>query len=274
MANAHIRALKWAAGALGIAAGAYAGYVGVTWLRYGHPAPSRADDADSLLDRLMPLYDVVERHRVRVAAPADISCAAAGEQDLMALPVVRAIFKAREVVLGSEPDTAIHPHGLLALTKSIGWGVLAEVPGREVVMGAVTQPWEANVVFRPLPPHEFVGFDEPGYVKIVWTLRADPIGADASIFRTETRAVATDAAARAKFRRYWSLLSPGIVLIRWASLRPLRAEAERRARRRPLAAHPPALADVRTQTALDDFARRVHAYIELRWNRVAVIPHQ
>jgi hypothetical protein len=92
----------------------------------------------------------------------------------------------------------------------------------------------ANVVFRPLPPNEFVAFDEPDYVKIVWTLHADPIGADASIFRTETRAVATNAAARARFRRYWSFLSPGIILIRWASLRPLKAAAERRARSAPL----------------------------------------
>jgi len=41
----------------------------------------------------------------------------------------------------------------------------------------------------------------------------------------------TDPAARAKFRRYWSFLSPGIIVIRWVSLRPLKAEAERRARR-------------------------------------------
>ena len=230
MTSTHMRALKWTAGALGLAAGAYAGYTGVTWLRYGHPAPATADDADPLLDRFMPVYDVVERHHVRVAAPADITVASAGEQDLMALPVVRAIFKAREVVLGSEPDTTTHPCGLLALTKSIGWGVLAEAPGREVVMGAVTRPWEANVVFRPLAPPEFVAFDDPDCVKIVWTLRTDPIGADASIFRTETRAVATDAAARAKFRRYWSFLSPGIILIRWASLGPLKREAERRFR--------------------------------------------
>jgi hypothetical protein len=223
-------ALKWAAGALGVAAGAYAGYVGVTWLRYGHPAPASADDADPLLDRFMPVYDIVERHHIHVAAPADITLAAAGEQDLMALPAAQAIFKAREILLGSEPDTVARPSGLLALTKSIGWGVLAEEPGREVVMGAVTLPWDANVVFRPLPPDEFVGFDEPDYVKIVWTLRADAIGANASIFRTETRAAATDAAARAKFRQYWSFLSPGIILIRWASLRPLKREAERRAR--------------------------------------------
>jgi hypothetical protein len=233
-------AFKWTAGALGLAAGTYAGYAAMTWLRYGHPASARGDDADPLLDRFMPVYDVAERHHIHVAAPADISFAAACEQDLMALPVARAIFKAREVLLGSEPDAATRPRGLLAFTKSIGWGVLAEVPGREVVMGAVTQPWEANVVFRPLPPEEFAAFDRPGYVKIVWTLRSDAIGASASIFRTETRAVATDVAARAKFRRYWSFLSPGIILIRWASLKPLKADAERRARLGSVAAHVPA----------------------------------
>jgi hypothetical protein len=231
MTTTHIRrTLTWTAGALGLAAGTYAGYAAITWLRYGHPASATTDDADPLLDRFMPVYDVAERHHVRVDAPADIVFAAASEQDLMALPVVRAIFKARELLLNSEPDTAARPHGLLAFTKSIGWGVLAEVPGREVVMGAVTQPWEANVVFLSLPPDEFAAFYRPDHVKIVWTLRSDPISASASTFRTETRAVATDATARARFRRYWSFLSPGIILIRWASLRPLKADAERRAR--------------------------------------------
>jgi hypothetical protein len=223
-------ALTWTAGAFGVAAGAYAVYVGTTWLRYGQPSPASADDIDALLDRFMPVYEVAERHHIHVAAPAEITFAAACEQDLMALPVARAIFKAREVVLGSEPDTTTPPHGLVAMTKSIGWGVLAEVPGREVVMGAVTQPWEANVVFHPLLPNEFVLFNESDHVKIVWTLRADAIGANASIFRTETRAAATDPTARAKFRRYWSFLSPGIILIRWASLGPLKREAERRFR--------------------------------------------
>jgi hypothetical protein len=51
------------------------------------------------------------------------------------------------------------------------------------------------------------------------------------MFRTETRAVGTDPAARARFRRYWSLVSPGVFLIRRLSLAPIRAEAERRARR-------------------------------------------
>jgi hypothetical protein len=49
------------------------------------------------------------------------------------------------------------------------------------------------------------------------------------VFRTETRAVATDPEARARFRRYWAFLSPGIKLIRLLALRPVAAAAKRRA---------------------------------------------
>jgi hypothetical protein len=228
-------AVRWAAGALGAAAGAYLTYAGVTWLRYGQPAPANPEEIDPLLDQFMPVSDVVERHHIQVAAPADVTFAAACDIDLQHASVVRAIFRAREVLLGSEPDPAARPRGLLAFTRSLGWGTLAEVPTREVVMGAVTQPWEANPVFRPVPPDAFATFNEPGYVKIVWTLRAEPVSAIESVFRTETRAVATDPTARAKFRRYWSFLSPGIIGIRWMMLQPLKAEAQRRAAARQLA---------------------------------------
>jgi hypothetical protein len=95
-------------------------------------------------------------------------------------------------------------------------------------MGAVTQPWLADVVFRGVPPEDFAAFEEPDYVKIAWTVGVTPRDDGSSVFRTETRAVATDRAARARFRRYWTLVSPGIVLIRWEMLRLVKREAERR----------------------------------------------
>ena len=82
---------------------AYASYVGMTWLRYGRPAPAGADDVDPLLDQFMPVCEVAERHHIHVVAPAEVTFAAACEEDLMSLPVARAIFKAREVLLGSQP---------------------------------------------------------------------------------------------------------------------------------------------------------------------------
>jgi hypothetical protein len=213
-----------------MAAAVYAAYVGVTWYQYGARARVAERDGDPLLDRFMPEYDVAERHHIRVAAPAPVTFAAAGELDLQASPVVRAIIRARELALGARGGRRAHPRGLLAEMQSIGWGVLASVPGREVVVGAVTRPWEPDVTFRAVPPDQFAAFSEPGYVKIAWTLRADAANAAESVFRTETRAIATDAYARKKFRRYWALFSPGIIVIRWALLRPLKREAERRCR--------------------------------------------
>jgi len=214
----------------GLSAATYGASVAIEWLRYGRTAAGTPDEADATLDRVMPRYDIVERHHIRVAAPAPVTFAAASEIALMQSWPVRLIFRARELIMGATPQPSSASQPFLSLARSIGWGLLAERPQSQVVMGAVTQPWLADVVFRPLPPEEFVRFCEPGYVKIAWTIRADPLGDARSIFRTETRAIATDPIARARFRRYWSLASPGIILIRWLMLNPVKAAAERRAR--------------------------------------------
>jgi len=221
---------RLATAGLGLAAGIYAGWVASNWLRYGYPARARDDEADSLLDEFIPVYDIVERHHAFVSATPEITLAAAKEQEFSDSAVVRAIFRAREVIVGASPDEIDRPRGLLAQMLSLGWGVLAEVPGREIVVGAVTKPWEPNVTFRTVSRERFAAFDEPGYVKIAWTLRADPAASGGATFRTETRAIATDADARAKFRWYWAFFAPGIGLIRRMSLGLLRADAERRMR--------------------------------------------
>jgi hypothetical protein len=222
------RIVKAVGAAVAVAAGCYAVYAAMTWLRYGEGAQSAGAEHDPLLGRFMPEYEVSERHHIAVAAPAAVTFAAARDQDLLQSGVVRAIFKAREIVLGGT-DRTPHRRGLLADTLALGWGVLAETPERQIVVGCVTRPWEADPVFHALAPDQFAGFNDPGYVKIAWTLRADPVDDASSIFRTETRVSTTDPDARARFRRYWSLASPGIMLIRRLLLAPLKAEAERRA---------------------------------------------
>lgn len=214
-----------AAGA-GIAGASYATYVTTTFLRYGRPRRASGEAADPLLDQFMRDHDVYERHHIAVAAPAEVTLAAAKETELDRSRIIRAIFKGRELLLRSKPDTTKRPKGLVEQMTSIGWRVLAETPEREMVFGAVTKPWESNPAFRPIAPEEFAAFAEPDYVKIAWTLRADPQPDGSSVFRSETRAVATDAGARKKFRVYWSFLSPGIFIIRAAMLPAIRAAAE------------------------------------------------
>jgi len=211
---------------LGIAAASYATYVAIAWHRFGRPSLPNPEEVDSVMDRFMPAYDVVERHHVRVAAPAEVTYGAACEMDLQRSPLIRAIFKTRELLLCSRPDGTTRPRAVVPLVLNLGWGVLAEVPGREIVFGAVTQPWLPNVTFQSMPPQAFAIFHVPGYAKIVRSLRADPVGPVESIFRTETRVCATDPTAWVHFRRYWSLMSAGILAIRWLSLREVKADAE------------------------------------------------
>ena len=212
----------------GFAAAGYGTLAARGWLQYGRPRESAPDEADPLLDRFMPEYEIVERHHVAVDAPAAVTLAAACETDIRASRLAEAIFRVRALVLGSMGESNPGPRRLLAEVQSLGWRILDETPGREIVLGAVTRPWEADVTFRGLSPESFRDFAEPAYVKIAWTLRADPTGPSSSIFRTETRAIATDTFARVRFRRYWALASPGIGLIRWLMLSPVKAEAERR----------------------------------------------
>lgn len=222
------RPWRWLGVGVGLAGAAYAAYAGVAWYRYGARKPPHPAELDALLDRFMPVYEVAERHHIRVAAPAAVTLAAAADLDLFGAPIVRNIIRAREIVLGASPGERPQSKGLMADATALGWGVLATIPGRQIVMGAVTRPWEPEVSFRAVPPDEFATFSEPGYVKIAWTLRADETGPTTSVFRTETRVIATDARARRRFRRYWAFVSPGIRAIRWAVLLPVKRAAERR----------------------------------------------
>lgn len=70
------------AGTAAAAALGYAGYVAVTWCRYGRTEPGPSPSSDPLLDRFMPRYEVRERHHTRVHAPASVTFAAAKQASL------------------------------------------------------------------------------------------------------------------------------------------------------------------------------------------------
>jgi hypothetical protein len=171
------------AGGTAVAAASYATYAAITWYRYGRTKRQvNLEESDALLDLFIQEYEIAERHHIRVAAPAEITFAAACEMNLSQSAIARAIFKTRELALGcaasiarrefwarcqtnSQREETLQQKEFLAEMKELGWGVLAEIP-----------------------------------------------------------------LARAKFRRYWSLVSPGVILIRRTLLRGLKAEAERRTR--------------------------------------------
>ena len=109
-----------------------------------HVLPTRAAASGRLIERFMPRAHHGSRHEISVRAPATLVFDTACNHDIQSHPVVRAIFWLREKLLRMEPAPARRATGIVAETMSLGWGVLAERPGRELVMGAVTQPWKGT----------------------------------------------------------------------------------------------------------------------------------
>jgi hypothetical protein len=182
----------------------------------------------SPLDRFLPRRDVQERFETEIRAPAALVMRTAYDFDLQSIPPIRAIIRLRTLVMQGSPDSKPRtPIGLVAETRSLGWGTLVEVPGSLLVCGAVCRPWRGDVTFAPVPAADFAGYAEPDQVKIAWSLEAVETEPNVTRFSHEVRALATDAPARGKFMRYWRWARFGIVAIRRLLLPAIRRRAER-----------------------------------------------
>jgi hypothetical protein len=182
-----------------------------------------------LIAHYLPEYDVRDYHETQVRAPAETAYAVLRDLDLQRSWLVQVLFTLRSLPgrLLRRPSPPPPSGTFLAQALAIGWVILEETPGRELVAGAVTQPWQAVVRFQGLLPAEFRRFSTPGFTKIVWAFAAQAVTPDVSVLSIETRVLATDPAARRKFRRYWLVVSPGVRLIRLVALAHARREIER-----------------------------------------------
>lgn len=197
--------------------------------------------AELLMEQFLPSYDVAVAHADVFRAPPARCYATVSELDLCHAPFVRAALAVRALpqrVMGTvrAPGTraassAAEPTFRLRAMVGLGWILLAETPGVEMVLGQVSRPWKADASSAGVPttPQEFTTFNEPGYAKIVTSLRVDHYGNASSILTVETRVATTDAVSRRRFRRYWLLIGPASSLIRRMSLRLLETELARSA---------------------------------------------
>ncbi len=188
-----------------------------------------------LIDTYLPKYDERSYHEARVAADRATAFAALRALDLESSSIVRMLFALRSFPsrFRAQERAVNSPRVARSFVDSmvdIGWVILEEAPGEELVAGTVTQPWEATVRFRGFSPSEFVAFEEPGFTKIVWNIAARESDGGA-IISTETRVLATSAGARRRFRRYWLVVRPGVKLIRRIALGKVRRELRRAQKR-------------------------------------------
>jgi hypothetical protein len=100
--------------------------------------------AATVLDRLVPAFQAVERHSVTVAASADQVWAAmtqvtTGEPRLFHLLMGVRVLPGR--LLGSPPARFGAEEPLLGWAVRFGFTILGQDARRELVVGAIGQPW-------------------------------------------------------------------------------------------------------------------------------------
>lgn len=168
-----------------------------------------------LIESFAPRYDAIETHSIEIDAPSDVVFRALRTTDFTASPIIKTLMFLRSWKRAPKrlPKT-------LATLNAAGFGVLAEVENREIVLGVVGRFWRPTGNILPFDRAQFAA-PIPGMAIGVWNFAVEPHGGGTTL-STETRVVCGDPASRRKFLAYWFFVGPFSALIRRVMLRTIR----------------------------------------------------
>jgi hypothetical protein len=193
----------------------------------------RASEAHTLLDELIPTYEVASKHSIWVAAtPARVYEVARHANFSRPWPV-RLLIGLRTwpawLVAGLRDQ-----HGPAASSDhrpSVGpvaFTVMGEVPGEEFILGIMGRFWTPTGGLVKASAAQLRDPPPAGLAQGFWNFRVEPCGSGTTLV-TETRVRCGDPVTRRRFARYWRIIRMGSGLIRGSLLRHIRRRAERRA---------------------------------------------
>ena len=175
-----------------------------------------------LIDDFLPGYDVGERHRTEVRAPADKVYAAVRRLDLSRARVSMLLFRLRGLPAGLRAPSCLTLDDFLRT----GFILLGERPDEELLLGLVGRFWTPSGDLQRLNAEGFRRFDRPGFAKAAWNFSLSGRPGGTVLLGTETRVLCTDAASRRRFRLYWLFIGAFSGLIRREALRAVKRNAE------------------------------------------------
>ena len=205
--------------------------VGVLGARHVLREPALADyitDPVSKLDEFAPIYQFSEHASIPVRAPAERIYDAILRVTAAEVPLYRTLAWIRRGGAAG-PESVLNPpdhESLVQVATRTSFLTLAEVPGREFVMGAVVMAPEGVKLAAGPTPESFKALTRPGFAKAVMSFTIEPQRPGVCLLRTETRVHAADPESRNVFSRYWKVITPGSLLIRYMWLRAIKLRAE------------------------------------------------
>jgi hypothetical protein len=182
----------------------------------------------SKLDEFAPIYQFSEAEVIPVRASAERVYEAVFKVTAAEIPFYRILVWIRRGGVKG-PESVLNPtdnDSLINVATRTSFLTLADVPGREYVIGAVVMAPEGVRMVGGSTPESFRALSRPGFAKATMSFSVEPQGPDWCFLRTETRVHATDPASLDVFSRYWKIITPGSKLIRLMWLRAIKVRAE------------------------------------------------
>lgn len=177
--------------------------------------------SDTLIDTVLPEYDVVERHAVTLAAPPDLVWQTLHAVTFDDVPVFAAFMRIRLAAVGRFAVDAPPPaRPILAamIAPGSGFTVVASQPGHEIVLAMVGRPWDNRTPVGSAPDLDAFGrYVTAASVRIAFNFRVAAV-AGGTRLTTETRVAGTDPEGTRIFGRYWRVVYPGSAVLRQAWL--------------------------------------------------------
>ncbi|HEX5701748.1 MAG TPA: hypothetical protein VFX97_00855 [Pyrinomonadaceae bacterium] len=183
-----------------------------------------------LIDSFAPTPDAVEIHSIVINASRATVYRELRTADLGQSVIIKSLLALRSIPGYIARPCAIPQNRQITMQTLMdsGFGLLAENPDDEIVLGITGRFW------RPagnVSPFNRPDFDRPvsaGFARGVWNFSVSEPTPGQTLLRTETRVTCGDPASRRKFLVYWLVVRPFSGLIRLIMLRSVRKIVEGR----------------------------------------------
>ncbi|MFV2039441.1 MAG: hypothetical protein ACC660_04285 [Acidimicrobiales bacterium] len=172
--------------------------------------------------------DAVERHSIKIHADRETVYEALWNADLDAAHVVTALMYLRSLpkrLSSGAPN--LESSGPLTLQSMIGkgFGLIAEDPGHELLLGVEGRFWRLADNFTTFERSHYEAPVPAGLARAIWSFELREFDGVVELV-TETRVTCGDPASRRTFLRYWRFVRPWSGLIRHVILRAIRRQAQ------------------------------------------------
>jgi hypothetical protein len=178
-----------------------------------------------LIDSFAPNPDVVETHSIAINASGDAVYEILWTADLGGSLVIKLLLGLRSlpgfVSRGFRELPQKQKITLQTLIDS-GFGILAEKPREEIVLGVCGKFWQPISNLSPFRREDFEGPVPEGSARAVWNFSIREGSTGRTVLSTETRVTCGDAESRRKFLVYWFFVRPFSGLIRLLMLRAVK----------------------------------------------------